>query len=407
MRILILGASGMIGQAVRQALRQVKGAVVLPASHRKLDGYVHVDFGSLTKPSSWVRVLQAHKVDAVINCVGIWKGSDEEFERIQYEVPVALFQACDQLKLKLVHVSAVGFTKDTPLPYVSTKARADEFLLTHCSQGVVVLPSLVFGSDGNSSRFFLKLAALPVHMGFGFPRNLQPVHVRDVADAVVDALIHPTASRQVISAGQRQLDTTGYFRALRKGMGLGAPWLTLRLPRFLAKAFFMAGEKLNAHFVNRQTWLLLEAGTCDTREHPEAWPYEKFATKADLERVQDFQLYWAARLGMAFIWLWTAIVSLWAWPTAQTLSWLSALHPSLGSMPWLAASAALDAAMGVLSLTYARRWLWKAQFSLVAIYSAGLLYALPEFALHPFGPLSKNIAILVLLACLAKAEKER
>jgi uncharacterized protein YbjT (DUF2867 family) len=71
-------------------------------------------------------VLRDHRIDAVVNCVGIWIGTVEQFELVQYTVPVALFDACSQLGIRVVHLSALGFSAQSTLPYASTKARADQ-----------------------------------------------------------------------------------------------------------------------------------------------------------------------------------------------------------------------------------------------------------------------------------------
>jgi uncharacterized protein YbjT (DUF2867 family) len=408
-RVLVLGASGMIGREVIAAARGASGWQMLPASHRSLPGHVQIDYESLTTPEAWAAVLQTHRVDAVVNCVGIWSGSPETFERVQYTVPTALFDACAQRGLRMVHVSALGFRTDSPLPYVATKARADRYLLANCPTGVVIYPSLVFGPDGNSSRFFMRLAALPVQVDFGFARNLQPVHVREVADAVMLALQAEQPPRSIDCAGTHAITIPEYFDALRRGMGWGPAPIKLRVPQALGRWLFAAGERLGAHFVNRQTWILLAEGTQSDRPHPQALPYERFATRADRWPVREWQLALIARLAMVFLWLWTAAVTVWGWPQAQTLSWLDALWPGLGTPFWLVASALLDAAMGVGSLVWPRKRLWQAQWMLVAIYTVGLAWALPWAWLHPFGPLTKNLTVLVTLGFLwlhhARAEE--
>ena len=51
--------------------------------------------------------------------------------------------------------------------------------------------------------------------------------------------------------------------------------------------------------------------------------------------------------------------------------------------------------------------LWLAQFGLTAVYSVGLAFALPWAWAHPFGPLTKNVAVLVTLLYLAMNESKR
>lgn len=406
-RVLVLGASGMIGRAIREAAGCAEVLELLPASHRDRPGHIHVDYESLTTPDAWVRVLSDHRIDAAVNCVGIWAGTVDEFELVQYTVPVALIDACSRLGTRLVHISALGFSPDSPLPYASTKARADRYLLQHCPPGVVIYPSLVFGGDGDSSRFFLNLAALPLQVDFGFARNLQPVHVREVAQAVVSALRGDKPPRTIECAGTHPVSIAEYFDALRTGMGLKAAPFKLKLPTSCGRVLFKVGELLGAHFVNRQGWLLLETGTQSGKPHLSALPYARFATPADRRMTQETQLYWFARIGIAFLWLWTAVVTFFVWPKQETLSWLDSLWTGLGTPFWLAASCLLDATMGITSLLWPRKRLWQAQFVLTAVYSVGLAVALPWSWSHPFGPMTKNLAVMATMLFLAMQESRR
>jgi hypothetical protein len=66
--------------------------------------------------------------------------------------------------------------------------------------------------------------------------------------------------------------------------------------------------------------------------------------------------------------------------------------------PWaLYRAAALDLALGVLTLMHPRRWLWRSQAALILAYSAIVRLRLPEYWLHPFGPVQKNLPMLVAL----------
>ncbi|MRR09732.1 NAD-dependent dehydratase, partial [bacterium] len=66
----------------------------------------------------------------------------------------------------------------------------------------------------------------------------------------------------------------------------------------------------------------------------------------------------------------------------------------------------LDMAMAVLTLLLPGRRLWLAQLALIAGYTALIAWKLPEFLLHPFGPVLKNLAVAALLLILY-AEEEK
>ena len=123
-----------------------------------------------------------------------------------------------------------------------------------------------------------------------------------------------------------------------------------------------------------------------------------------LSAVTAQRLYWAARLGMAFLWLWTAASSWFFFPHEQSIGWLRqlgiAFHPDL----CFAAACLADLAMGAATLFFPSRRLWQGQMVLVAFYSVAIAFGLPEFLFEPFGPLTKNIMVLVCLALLAAME---
>jgi hypothetical protein len=52
-----------------------------------------------------------------------------------------------------------------------------------------------------------------------------------------------------------------------------------------------------------------------------------------------------------------------------------------------------------------RRWLWWAQIALIVVYTLIITIRLPEFWLHPFGPMLKNLPLLAVLGLLLAFEK--
>ena len=117
------------------------------------------------------------------------------------------------------------------------------------------------------------------------------------------------------------------------------------------------------------------------------------------------RLYWGMRLGIALIWIWTAIVSWFLYPQAESLDWLGRLGFTEQGHLLLAAGCLVDMAMGMAAGVFARRRIWQLQFAIVTCYSLVIAIGLPEFLIHPFGPISKNLAVLGCLAYLAMVEK--
>lgn len=117
------------------------------------------------------------------------------------------------------------------------------------------------------------------------------------------------------------------------------------------------------------------------------------------------RLYWCTRLGIAFIWIWTAYVSWYVYPHADSLELLRKTGIASHAEFALAASCLLDLAMGIASCFFARSVVWWAQFLVVAGYTMVIGARLPQFLFDPFGPITKNVAVLGCLAFLALSER--
>ena len=113
------------------------------------------------------------------------------------------------------------------------------------------------------------------------------------------------------------------------------------------------------------------------------------------------------RVALASVWLLTAIASL-CYPVAASLQ-LLANTGLIGHAALIAlyAGIALDISMGVLTLLKPgqwQKWLWLTQTVIILTYTLIIMIALPEYAVHPFGVLIKNIPILAILWLLWNEE---
>jgi hypothetical protein len=119
------------------------------------------------------------------------------------------------------------------------------------------------------------------------------------------------------------------------------------------------------------------------------------------------RLYWSMRLSMSFIWIWTAFVCWFVYPHADSIALLHKTGITLHTDLVFAASCLLDLAMGIASCIVGRSLVWWSQFLLVATYTIVIGCFLPEFLIHPFGPITKNLFVLICLAMLALADRRQ
>jgi uncharacterized membrane protein YphA (DoxX/SURF4 family) len=109
-----------------------------------------------------------------------------------------------------------------------------------------------------------------------------------------------------------------------------------------------------------------------------------------------------ARLSLSFIWIFTAFTSLFLdRETGREIIALTAIsgHYDDGLIN---AGSLLNLVIGVWLLTgYKLRWACWVQIIVILAYTAVLSIIAPAYWLHPFGPVTKNIPLLVLIYWLS------
>jgi uncharacterized protein YbjT (DUF2867 family) len=431
MRILLTGASGFLGQALTDALladgHEVHAVVRQPSRLAPRPGLCPalLDVNHALQSQDWLPLVTG--MDVVINAVGIFRqGPGQRFELVHKRAPQALFAACDLLGVGLVlQVSALGAGEAPSTAFLQTKRAADDFLLQLPLRAVVLRPSLVYGEQGASARLFNGLASLPLWFlpGRRGGPMLQPVHLQDLVDAV-RALLRQAGDAQaqppwvLACVGPEPLSFKDYLLTLRRGLGLWrTPWM-LPLPVWLMRAAARVAGWLRSPLIDADAMdMLLRGNQADSRPLAELLgraprPAAAFIAperRHDLRR--QAQLGWLlplARWSLAAVWIWTGIVSAGLYPREQSLELLARVGATgLWAVLLLYGAAALDVLLGLATLWLAPRWrpaLWQLQAALVLAYTALISWRLPEYWLHPYGPVLKNLPILALLLLLHQLE---
>src|SRR5712691_11218675 len=199
MRIAVTGANGFVGRHavarlllgghdVRALISERPGAEQeLPAAGPKMD----VRRADVRKPESLRGAFDG--VDAVIHTVAIPTERKQRFAEVNIAgVAHVVAEARRAGVARIVHMSALGANPASPYPYLRSKGEGQAIVTGSGIPFVVLRSSLLFGEGDDffpRLAFSLRFPIVPVP-GDGRAR-FQPVHVDDIAQALVVALERP------------------------------------------------------------------------------------------------------------------------------------------------------------------------------------------------------------------------
>lgn len=419
MVILLTGSSGFIGRRLAHALAAAGHVVVTTCRQPENDRLqLQADFSRDFDAATWAKRL--HGIDAVINAVGIIREHEgQTFEAIHTRTPVALFDACVTAGVRrVIQISALGADTGTTR-YFATKHAADRHLASLPLEWIIVQPALVYGSNGASAALFNMLASLPVTPLPGRGEQLiQPIHVDDLVEAIVSSFGRNDVLRQRVPlVGPRPLSLRDFLAALRSAMRLGRAHF-LNVPMMFMRVIAQLGALTGRGLLDRETLSMLEAGntgdpavTHRLLRRPPRAAQELIRSEDRANVVAAAKLSWLLpmlRISVALVWIWTGVVSLGLFPREESYALLerTGVPRSLAPM-MLYGAALLDLCFGVATLLARRRKaLWLAQMALIGIYTIIITFALPEFWLHPYGPILKNLPLLAAIYLLYSFERK-
>jgi uncharacterized protein YbjT (DUF2867 family)/uncharacterized membrane protein YphA (DoxX/SURF4 family) len=418
MVILLTGGSGFIGRHLAAGL-EAAGHVVITAQRGAVPGdrqRIHADFSRDLDANAWVERLRG--IDAVINTVGIIRETGSQtFDAIHTRAPVALFDACVMAGVRrIVQISALGADKGQTR-YFATKRAADAHLTALPVGWMIVQPSLVYGADGTSAAMFNLMASLPLVPVPGRGEQLvQPIHIDDLVQAVIRAFDrNDTWKQRIPLVGPRALPLRDFLAALREAMNLGrARFVGMPMP--LMRLTARLGELTGRGLLDRETLAMLVAGntgdpslTQRLLQRPPRAPREFIRDEEKSQVATMARLSWLLpllRVSVALVWIWTGIASLGLYPREASYELLARTGVPAALAPLMLYGAALlDLAFGLSTLlARKRRLLWLSQMTLIAFYTLVITFKLPEFWLHPYGPILKNLPLLAAIYLLYSFE---
>jgi NADH dehydrogenase len=193
--VTLIGGSGFVGAALTEAFARAGWRVLIvarnPARAERLKplgdlGQIAAVRGDIRVPASLEAPLAG--ADLAVNLVGILdeKGG-QRFAEVQARGAGSAAAAARAAGVAgFIHVSAIGADPASPSAYGRTKGEGEALVRAAFPDAAIVRPSLIFGAnDGFTNRFASLIALAPMVPVIAPGTRFQPVHVRDVAAAIL------------------------------------------------------------------------------------------------------------------------------------------------------------------------------------------------------------------------------
>ncbi|MCA0030874.1 SDR family oxidoreductase [Mesorhizobium sp. B263B2A] len=427
MKVLVTGASGLIGDALCARLTGEEHEVVR-VLHRPGTG-VHPDIPTISldmaralRPEDWTPYLAG--VDAVVNCAGVLQDSARENTRHVHSTGAsALFIACEQAGVnKVIHFSAIGVDRQQPSAFSISKLAGDEALMARSLDWVILRPSVVLGRPAfGASALFRGLAALPLLPVMPDTGRLQVVQLDDVISTVLFFLEPGSPSRLTLDlVGPEALSMREVVGCYRRWFGWSSAQEFI-LPNWTAATLYRLGdaaaqlgwrppmrtnaakEIMRGAVGDPQPWMRV------TAIQPSSLTAALRLNPATVQERWFAGLYFvkpALFVVLPLFWILTGIISL-------TVGWRSGVDLLIGTAagalaePAVVAGALADMVVGAFIA-----WRPTSRLGLFGAIAVTLFYAIagsilrPDLWYEPLGPLLKIFPILVLhFAALAILEE--
>jgi uncharacterized protein YbjT (DUF2867 family) len=425
-KILVLGASGLIGRFVTDDLR-ARGFPVVGIARRfaasqkasKLDLEMPV---MSMETDSLARLIGEHDIDVVVNCLGVLQdGPGSDVGAVHRDFVARLLQAIQASgrAIRLVQISIPGSSDEDRTAFSTTKREAERLIATSGVAYAILRPGFVIAPAAYGGSAMLRaLATLPVQLPAAESATpFQPVDVEDIAatiawlagrdagDKATDAVVWDLMQSQPVTLG-------GVIEQFRSRFG------TTDTARVTLSGFMLdLGAKLG-DLANRLGWMppMRTTAIAELRRgvtgDPRAWMAvtgiaPKTLPQAVGARSATIQDKWFARLflmkapviaSLVVFWVASGFIALViSYDAAAAILSLHGFPPALVA-PVTIGTSLMDMGIGIL-IAFRRTCAAGLIAGIVVSlgYMVGAAILTPELWIEPLGALVKTGPAIVLM----------
>lgn len=192
--VAVFGGTGFLGRRVVQELVKAGRPVRVGARRPErpgIAGQARVEFVAVDIRDDQAVAQAVQGASAVVNAVSLYvEKGDLSFDAIHVKGAERVVRCAKAAGVeRLVHVSGIGVSTDSPSAFVRARARGEQVVRKAFEQASIVRPSVMCDCGEGFLEALEKVAKLPVAPLFGRgDTRLQPAFVGDVAGAIAQLL---------------------------------------------------------------------------------------------------------------------------------------------------------------------------------------------------------------------------
>ncbi|MBN8992585.1 MAG: SDR family oxidoreductase [Rhizobiales bacterium] len=425
-KILVLGASGLLGRFITDDLRLRGFGTIGVARHfepsqRTSASDIELPIMSMDT-ASLARLIREREIDVVVNCLGVLQdGPGSDTRAVHRDFVERLLDAIRDSgrAVRFVHISIPGTANADRTAFSTTKREAERLIAASGIPHAILRPGFVVAPSAYGGSAMLRaLAAFPLQLpGDESATPFQPVAVedisatiallaaRDIGDASANAVTWDLMQPQPITLGN-------VIDQFRWSFGTSR-WPRITLPGFLLDLGAKMGD-----LANKLGWMppMRSTAIAELRRgvtgDPESWMAATGIVPKTLAQTvgghaATIQDKWFARLflvkalviaSLALFWIASGFIALViSFPATKAILLSHGFPPSLVA-PFAAITSLMDISVGVLTA-----FRWTCAIGLVAGivvslgYMAGTALFTPDLWIEPLGALVKTAPAIVLM----------